>query len=228
MGSDSMKLDNLMSNNKGSDNSTSDISELYRLLAETYPRKRPLLDYRSPYQLLISVILSAQTTDKQVNSVSPGLFSRFPGPEELAVADIGEVEEIIRSTGFFSMKAKHIIGTANELLKSFGGRVPGTMEELLRLPGVGRKSANVVLAHCFGRPAIIVDTHFARVTRRLGLVESKDPKKIESLLGERIPEEIQTDFSMYINYLGRDWCHAKKPDCPACPLRFHCPSAIME
>ena len=184
-----------------------------------------MLAYASPYQLLIGVILSAQTTDRQVNRVTPELFKRFPTPGELASGNILEIEEIIRSTGFYKMKARHIKGTAEALTQVFGGQVPDTMEDLLTLPGVGRKSANVVLAHCFGRPAIITDTHFIRVTNRLGLVNTDDPGRIEEELRSFTPGTLQTDISMFLNYLGRDRCFARKPDCSACPLKEICPSA---
>lgn len=201
------------------------ISIIHGLLAQTYRENRTLLEYKTPFQLLISVILSAQTTDNQVNAVTPGLFMRFPTPGSLANGSLAEIEELIHATGFFKMKARHIKATAQKLVEAFGGKVPGTMDELLTLKGVGRKSANVVLAHCFGKPAVIVDTHYMRVTKRLGLTAETEPGLIEKDLAQKIPEKLQTDLSMYLNYLGRDWCKARKPDCQACPLNELCPSA---
>lgn len=202
------------------------IARIHELLSRTYRQKRTLLAHKNPFQLLVSVILSAQTTDNQVNKVTPGLFARFPTPHDLSAGSLSEIEDLIRSTGFYKMKARHIRGAAMALVANFDSKVPGTMDELLTLDGVGRKSANVVLAHCFGKPAVIVDTHFMRVVRRLGLTEEKDPVKIEEDLSRRIPPELQTDLSMYVNYLGRDWCKARKPDCAGCPLKGLCPSAF--
>lgn len=196
------------------------------ILNQEYPDRRPLLNYTTPYELLIAVILSAQTTDAGVNKVTPLLFRRFPGPDDLAAADQAEVEEIIRPTGFFRMKAAHIIKTAAALPDRSGQTLPGTMKELTSLPGVGRKTANVILYHIFDQPAIIVDTHFKRVSKRLGFTKYTEPEKIEKQLLRAIPREIQSDFSMTLNLHGRKYCHARKPDCAPCPLAPLCPSRL--
>lgn len=192
-------------------------------LCEAYPDRRPLLHYESPYQLVVGVILSAQTTDAQVNRVTSELFERYPEPSDLADANREEVEEIIRSTGFYRNKAKSIIGAATAIRDEFGGRVPGTMDELVRIPGMGRKSANVILGVVYGEPAIVVDTHLTRVTNRLGFVDDKNPTRIERELEQLVPPGCQTDFSMSVNLHGRYRCYARKPDCPACEVRDLCP-----
>ena len=197
------------------------------ILNAEYPDRKPLLNYRNPYELLIAVILSAQTTDAGVNKVTPLLFECYPSPEELALAVQGEVEDIIHSTGFFRVKAANIIKTAATLSDQFGGKVPGTMEELTALPGVGRKTANVILYHIYDQPAIIVDTHFKRVTNRLGFTNKTDPLQIERELLKIIPREIQSDFSMGINLHGRRYCHPRKPECGSCPIRDYCPSVMI-
>lgn len=196
---------------------------VYRILDARYPDSRPLLNFRSPFELLIAVILSAQTTDRQVNEVTGKLFSRFPDAARLAAADVAEIEAIVRSTGFYRQKAKNIRAAAAGLVEGFDGEVPGTMEELTSLPGVGRKSANVVLGHVFGRPAVIVDTHFSRVCGRLGLSSAANPDGIEREIRELIPPERQTRFSMTVNFHGRDICFARKPNCRECPLLALCP-----
>ncbi len=173
------------------------------------------------YQLLISVIMSAQTTDAQVNEVTPRLFSRYPGAEDLANAAQVDVERIIHSTGFYRTKARNIRGTARVLMEAFNGEVPSTMEELITLPGVGRKSANVVLGHCFGQPAVIVDTHFSRVVRRIGLTCESDPTRIEGDLKQLVSPDFQYRFSMLINRHGRKTCKARSPLCVDCPI-FDC------
>lgn len=197
--------------------------EIARLLFIQYPEPETLLHHRSCYELLIGVILSARTTDMQVNRITPELFSRWPGAPELAGAKVSEVEEVIRSVGFFRTKAKHIIGAAQVLVRCFAGEVPEGMDELLTIPGLGRKGANVILGNCFHRPAIIVDTHFGRVCRRLGLTEKSNPEQVEREIRRIIPEEDQTRFSMAVNLHGRYVCKAGKPDCPGCGVRGLCP-----
>ncbi|MDC7235017.1 MAG: endonuclease III [Spirochaetales bacterium] len=198
-----------------------------RILNLEYPDRKPLLHYSNPFELLIAVILSAQTTDAGVNKVTPELFRRYPTPEVLARAEQNHVEEIIHPTGFFRMKAANIIKTAAALAeRGEGTEVPGTMKELTALPGVGRKTANVILYHIFDQPAIIVDTHFKRVTKRLGFTRLTEPEKIEKQLSRAIPKEIQSDFSMTVNLHGRKYCFARKPDCAGCPLKELCPSAV--
>jgi len=192
-----------------------------------YPDRKPLLNYNNPFELLIAVILSAQTTDAGVNKVTPELFKLYPGPVELAAAEQNDVERIIHSTGFYRVKAANIIKTAAALQDRGDLSLPGTMKELTALPGVGRKTANVILYHIFNQPAIIVDTHFKRVSKRLGFTRFTDPEQIEKQLLKAVPKEIQSDFSMTLNLHGRKYCFARKPDCPGCPLKELCPSAMM-
>ncbi len=200
------------------------LKTIYYLLKKEYPRAETFLQYNTPFELLIAVILSAQTTDARVNLVTPVLFKRYRTPGALMNADRSEVESIIFSTGFYRMKAKNIIGAAAAVATEFEGTVPEEMENLLKIPGVGRKSASVVRAHCFGKPAIIVDTHFSRVVKRLGLTNERNPMKIEKDIIQMADPEIQTDFSMVINVHGRIRCFAKKPDCRNCTVRLLCSS----
>ncbi len=197
-------------------------SRILSVLEREYPDAKPLLDYRNPFELLIAVILSAQTTDAQVNSVTPELFRRFPGPGELARAPVEELEGIIHGVGFFRTKAKNIRGAAAMLVERFEGRVPDRIDDLLSLPGVGRKSANVVVSHVYALPGIIVDTHFSRVTRRLGLSVANDPAVLEREIGAMLPESSWTAFSMCVNYHGRRCCTARKPACFRCAVRKLC------
>lgn len=176
---------------------------------------------QDPFRFLVCVVLSAQTTDQTVNAVAPGLFSRYPTRHDLACAKQEDVERLIHATGFHHTKAKHIIALAKELE---GKEIPGTLEELVKLPGVGRKTANCYLGDVLARPAIIVDTHFSRVIRRLGLADSANPVVVEKALKRLLPEQMQYRFSMTANLLGRTTCHAKKPKCEACPLSDLCPS----
>lgn len=182
------------------------------------------LNHDNPFQLLIATILSAQCTDARVNQVTPILFRRFATPAALAGADPGEVESIIRSTGFFKSKAKSILGCAKAVVERFGGEVPGSMEALVTLPGVGRKTANVVLGGAFGKPAIVVDTHVRRVSNRLKFTRSEDPDQIEIDLGNFIPEEEWTIGSHRILLHGRYLCLARRPRCLECPLFDLCPA----
>lgn len=198
--------------------------KIARILGDAYPDARCMLDHESPFQLLVATILAAQCTDERVNMVTPALFTRFPTPQALAAASMDEVEGLIRSTGFFHNKAKSIIGAANALAVRFPKKFPATMEELLTLSGVGRKTANVVLGTCFGAPAIIVDTHVRRVAQRLGLTESDDPDQIESDVGALLPEIQWTGFSNALTFHGRHCCAARKPDHAACPVRALCDS----
>ena len=198
------------------------VETIVSILEETIADTAPMLAFADPFQLLISVILSAQTTDEQVNRVTPELFQRYPAANDLSMARQCDVEMIIHSTGFFRIKAKNIRLTASALVDRFGGEVPDTMDELLELPGVGRKSANVVLGACFAKPAIIVDTHFSRVVRRIGLTEETDPTKIENSISKLVPEAIQHRFSMLINRHGRRTCVARSPRCTECQIRTNC------
>jgi len=196
-------------------------------LESEYGDAPSLLTYRSPFELLIGVILSAQTTDDAVNATLPTLFGRFPDAAHLAAADAEEVEQIIHSLGFYRQKTRSIIGTAQALVTQHSGTVPDTMDALVKLPGVGRKSAGVVLLHIYDTPAIIVDTHFGRVVRRLGFSAEKDPVKLERDVAAVLPSEHWNDASMRLNYHGRRYCFSRKPDCPRCPVADLCPSAEL-
>lgn len=198
------------------------IKEIYDKLNPLSDTEIIFLEYKNSFQLLIGVILSAQTTDKQVNAILPDLFKKYPNPEALGKASKTDVAEIIKPVGFFNVKASNIIKTASAVHCNYNDEVPETMEELLTLSGVGRKSANVIRGACFDLPAIIVDTHFARTVTRLGLTEEKSPDKIESYLSETVPQNIQYRFSMLLNKLGREYCHARKPDCSNCPISSLC------
>ena len=193
-------------------------------LARAYPELQVPLDYGTTFQLLVAVILSAQCTDRAVNKVTPELFRRFPTPSRLAEAPLAEIESIIRALGLFRAKAKSLKACARQLIERFNGEVPATMEELTTLPGVGRKTANVILGHAFDSPGIIVDTHCKRVSRRLGLTRSEDPIHIEKDLNRLLPATQWTAFSHRLIIHGRRMCHARKPDCQACMIQQLCPS----
>jgi len=192
-------------------------------LARTYPDAECALRFANPFELLAATILSAQCTDERVNMVTPALFARFPTPKAMAAASLEELEELVRTTGFFRNKAKNLKGMAAGIMERFGGEVPRTMEELASLPGVGRKTANVVLGNCFETPGLTVDTHMQRVTsRRLCIVKSEDPEKIERELMELIPQPDWTRFSHQVISHGRQVCTARKPMCEICPLTQWC------
>jgi endonuclease-3 len=197
-------------------------------LSLAYPAQKTFLAYRNPFELLVGAILSAQCTDAMVNRITPKLFCLYPDMESLAVADSTELEGIIHSAGFYRDKAKNLQACARELLGRFKGVVPSGMEELCSLPGVGRKTANVVRSHIFGLPSIIVDTHFSRVTRRLRLAESENPSMIEREMQALIPEGGWSEFSMTMNAHGRKVCAARKPLCCACVLSDICISCVNE
>jgi endonuclease-3 len=192
-------------------------------LEKLYPESSTALTYDDPWQLLVATVLSAQTTDENVNKVTPVLFARWPAPEDLAEADPEEVERAVFSTGFYRQKTKSIISTAQDVVERFGGLVPDTLDEMVTLRGVGRKTASVVLAEAWGRPAIAVDTHVKRVTGRLGLTTNADPVKIEHDLRALYPESRWAGISMRVIQFGRDVCDARKPRCWECPLRDRCP-----
>jgi endonuclease-3 len=196
---------------------------IVRQLAKLYPNADCALVHATPFQLLISTILSAQCTDVRVNMVTPILFGRFPTVRSLADADVKEIEAIIRSTGFFRNKAKNIKACCQMILSRFGGEVPRTMEELLELPGVARKTANVVLGNAFDTPGMVVDTHVGRISRRLGLTKHHDPVKVEHDLMPLLPSKEWTSFSHRVIYLGRQICKARTPDCPNCVFDADCP-----
>jgi len=208
----------------GKKNSGICLDELIKRLDNEYPDWRPPLNYRNPYELFVAVSLSAQTTDAAVNRVTPGLFRLYPGVRKLAGADIRELEEIIHPLGFFRQKARNLTRGAKRMMEEYGGEVPQEMESLISLSGIGRKSANVIRSHIWGLPGIIVDTHFGRVCRRLGLTEESDPIKIERAIGVIVPKERHIDFSMRINFHGRKYCMSRNPDCGTCPLGDICPS----
>ncbi|MCD2466038.1 MULTISPECIES: endonuclease III [unclassified Streptomyces] len=195
-----------------------------RELAEVFPYAHPELDFRNPFELLVATVLSAQTTDLRVNQTTPALFAKYPTPEDLAAAVPEEVEELIRPTGFFRAKTKSIMGLAAALRDDFGGEVPGRLDDLVKLPGVGRKTAFVVLGNAFGVPGITVDTHFMRLARRWRWTESDDPVKIEAEIATIFPKSEWTMLSHRVIFHGRRICHARKPACGACPITHLCPS----
>jgi endonuclease III len=193
-------------------------------LASEYPEAICELDHRNPFELLVATILSAQTTDKRVNLVTPALFARFPTAAALAGAEPSAVEELVRSTGFYATKAKNIIGMATEVVERFGGEVPTALEDLVTLPGVGRKTANVVRSVAFDLPGLPVDTHVLRLSHRLGLTDEQDPVKVEMALNGLITASERGRFSLRMILHGRRICDARKPQCNACVLNDVCPS----
>ena len=195
-----------------------------RELADLYPDAHCELDFSSPLELLVATILSAQSTDKGVNLVTPGLFARYPDAAAYAAADRAELEAIIKSTGFFRAKTNSIIGVGQALCERFQGEVPGKLTDLVTLPGVGRKTANVVLGNAFGVPGITVDTHFGRLVRRFGWTELTDPDKVEIAVGALFPRKEWTDLSHRLIWFGRRCCHARKPACGVCPIARLCPA----
>ncbi|MFD0411259.1 endonuclease III [Kitasatospora sp. NPDC127116] len=195
-----------------------------RELAELYPYAHPELDFENPFQLLVATVLSAQTTDLRVNQTTPALFAKYPTPEDMAAANPEELEEIIRPTGFFRNKAKSLLGLSIALRDEFGGEVPGRLADLVTLPGVGRKTANVVLGNAFGVPGITVDTHFGRLVRRFGWTTEEDPVKVEAAVAEIFPKSEWTMLSHRVVFHGRRICHSQKPACGACPIAPLCPS----
>ena len=192
-------------------------------LARLYPKARCALDYTTPWELLVATILSAQCTDQRVNMVTPELFAKYPTVTDFAGAQIGELEEAVRSTGFFRNKAKSIKGAAQAIAQNHDGEVPGDLDALVKLPGVGRKTANVVLGNAFNVPGITVDTHVGRVCRRLELTDQTDAVKAEFALMEIIPQKRWTSFSHQVIFHGRQVCHSRGPDCRGCGLLKHCP-----
>lgn len=195
-----------------------------RELGLLYPDAHCELEFRSPFELLVATVLSAQTTDKRVNLVTPELFAAYPTPAALAAADREDVERIIASTGFFRAKTQALIGLSQALVERFGGEVPGRLRDLVTLPGVGRKTANVVLGNAFGVPGITVDTHFGRLARRFGWTAETDPDKVEADVAAIFPRRDWTLLSHRLIWHGRRRCHSRRPACGACPLAALCPS----
>ena len=205
------------------------VKRIIETLKGLYPDALCSLQYEKDYELLLSVRLSAQCTDARVNQVTPALFARFPTLESFAQAEPEEVEPYIRSCGFFHGKARDLVGCARQLLERFDGKVPGTMEELTSLPGVGRKTANLILGDVYHQPAYVCDTHCIRITGRLGITDgSKDPLQVERQLRAILPPEESSDFCHRMVLFGRDVCTARSPKCDGCPLRADCASAKAE
>lgn len=204
------------------------VEEIIRRLWEEYPDATTSLRHRNPYELLVATILSAQCTDERVNMVTPELFERYPTPEDLAGARPEDVEEIIRSTGFYRQKTRSLLGMAESVVEAHGGKVPSTMKELVKLRGVGRKTANVVLGNAFGKDeGVVVDTHVKRISGRLGLTRETAPEKIETDLMDLVPEDSWTDLPHLFIFHGRAVCKAPTPLCPVCSLADLCPSAEL-
>jgi len=198
------------------------VTKIRKILKRTYPHVKTQLRYETPFQLLVATILSAQCTDKQVNSVTKNLFNKLKTPNDFSRSPNDTIEELIRPTGYFRNKTKNIKNCAKSLLENYNAQVPQTLKELVKLPGVGRKTANVVLGCAFNIPGIVVDTHVARISKRLGLTENSNPVKIEYDLMDIIPKKEWSDFSLQLIYFGRAICKARKPTCPICPLYDLC------
>ena len=198
--------------------------KINRVLAETYPDAHIELDFDDPFQLLVVTVLSAQTTDKRVNSVRPALFAAYPDAAAMAAADREKLEQIIQPTGFFRAKTESLLKLSQALVERYDGEVPGRLEDLVTLPGVGRKTANVVLGNGFGVPGITVDTHFGRLARRFGWTEETDAVKVEHEVGALFPKRDWTMLSHHLIWHGRRICHARNPACGACPVARWCPS----
>ena len=201
------------------------VKKIWPILKKTYPDAKIALNFRSPLELLIATILSAQCTDVRVNIVTKDLFKKYKSAGDWAKTDLARIESDIKSTGFFHNKAKNIKAACTKIVEQYNGNVPATMDELLTLPGVGRKTANCVLGDAFGVPGITCDTHVIRLSRRLGLSENSDPVKLEFDLAEIVPKKNWTMFSHLLIFHGRNMCMARKPNCPECPIAQHCPSA---
>lgn len=199
--------------------------KMWPILKKTYPKAAIALRFGNPLQLLIATILSAQCTDKQVNKVTPDLFKKYKSAADWAKLDLKQIESDIRTTGFYRNKALNIKGACTQIVEHYDGKVPDTMEELLTLRGVGRKTANCVLGDAFGIPGITCDTHVIRLSRRLGLSDKRDPVKLEFDLADIVPKRSWTAFSHVVITHGRNICMARKPDCENCPIAKHCPSA---
>ena len=201
------------------------VKNIWPILKKAYPKATTALKFVNTLELLIATILSAQCTDVRVNAVTKDLFKKYKSPKDWVKADLKQIESDIRSTGFYHNKAANIKGACTRIVEQFGGKVPGTMAELVELPGVGRKTANVVLGNAFGTPAIACDTHVIRLSRRLGLSENSNPVKLEFDLAEIVPKKNWTVFSHVLILHGRNICKARKPDCENCPISKYCPAA---
>jgi endonuclease-3 len=199
--------------------------EIIRILKREYPEVRCFLDFQTPFQLLVATILSAQCTDERVNKTTPALFARFPDAKAMARAKVTEIERLVQPTGFYRNKAKSIFETSKVLVADYAGEVPGTMEELIALRGVGRKTANVVLGNAYGVPGFVVDTHVGRLTRRLGFTRETDPVKLEYAVREFVPEPDWSKFSLWLIAHGRAVCTARRAKCDECLLAKLCPKA---
>ena len=197
---------------------------IYRLLSKSYPNVKCELDYSNAFELLVATVLSAQCTDKRVNQTTPALFKKYKTVKKMASADRKDIERLIKSTGFFRAKAKNIKGLSEKILTEFDGKVPNNLEDLITLPGVGRKTANVLLGHAFGIPGITVDTHFGRLSRRFGWSKENNPVKVEFEVAGLIPEKEWTNLSQRMIWHGRRVCHSRKPACGVCSLAKLCPS----
>ncbi len=202
------------------------IENIIDTLEREYPSAACSLDYSKDYELLFATRLAAQCTDERVNKITPVLYSRYPTLESIAGADTEEIEKIVHSCGFFRSKARDIVLSAQMLISEYGGTVPDNMDDLLKLPGVGRKTANIILGDVYRKPAVVVDTHCIRLSNRLGLVRTKDPEKIEFELRDLLPPEKSADFCHRLVYHGRAVCTARGPKCAECPLLEYCPRII--
>lgn len=198
--------------------------KIERVLAETYPDATTELDFRTPFELLVVTVLSAQTTDRRVNAVSPALFAAYPDAAALAAADRAALEQLIQPTGFFRAKTASLLNLSAALVDRHNGEVPGRLDDLVKLPGVGRKTANVVLGNGFGKPGITVDTHFGRLARRFGWTDSADPVEVEHAVGALFPRRQWTALSHHLIWHGRRVCHSRRPACGACPVARWCPA----
>lgn len=196
--------------------------KIINILKKAYPDPKPLLHYHNHFELLVATILAAQCTDERVNQVTPELFKAYPDASTMAKATLADLERLIHATGFFRNKARNLKNLAITIDKSFQQDLPQSVEELIKLPGVGRKTANVITAHLFNKASVIVDTHFKRVTRRIGFVSQEDPEKIEKEIKSFLDMDFWTDFSSLINYHGRNYCKARKPLCSQCPIEKLC------
>ncbi len=198
------------------------INSILEILSKTYPDAKCALNFKSPYELLISTILSAQCTDVRVNMITSELYKEYNTPEKMIKLSQEQLEEKIKSCGFYKNKSKNILGTTKEIIERYNGQVPSNMDDLIKLPGVGRKTANVVMSNAFGIPAIAVDTHVFRVSNRIGLAKGKTPEQVEKQLMKNIPRDMWSDSHHYLIWHGRNICKSRKPQCDKCPIEKLC------